>query len=134
MAPATDTRFNTVRPPVTPIVSPGPGFTVNFSSAFQGHLEKMIAISDNGSAAQCVHGSGYGYLDGALASRRRDLEDTRRRSKTGSPPPGRIEPAARPGSSAVNGPSGQDEPGAPVAAHHFASFRMAPSFTGAPSS
>src|SRR5262249_27231661 len=29
---------------------------------------KMITVSDNSSAAQCVHGSGYGYLNGALVS------------------------------------------------------------------
>lgn len=53
---------------VVPVSHPGQGFTVNFSTAFEGHLEKMIAVSDNASAAQCVHGSGYGYLNGALVS------------------------------------------------------------------
>lgn len=40
--------------------------SVRFTSALVGHLEKMIAISDNHSAAQCVYASGYGYLNGAL--------------------------------------------------------------------
>lgn len=44
----------------------GAASTVRFTSALVGHLEKMIAISDNRSAAQCVHASGYGYLNGAL--------------------------------------------------------------------
>src|SRR5262249_22103901 len=45
-----------------------PGFTVEFRSAMSDHLEKMIAVSDNHSAAQCVHASGFGYLNGALAA------------------------------------------------------------------
>lgn len=49
----------------------GPGAaaanTVRFTSAMAENLEKMIAISDNRCAAQCVHASGYGYLNGALA-------------------------------------------------------------------
>ena len=53
---------------VVPRPEPGRGFTVELAAGFKGHLERMIAVSDNGSAAQCVHGSGYGYLDGALAA------------------------------------------------------------------
>lgn len=55
---------------VIPVTIPalGTSFTVEFTSKFSQHLEKMISISDNSSAAQCVHGSGYGYLIGALAS------------------------------------------------------------------
>ncbi|HEX8107112.1 MAG TPA: hypothetical protein VF516_05250 [Kofleriaceae bacterium] len=65
--PQYTTAFEVVPVPPSPLV-PSPGFTVNFSSTFQDHLEKMIAISVNQSAAQCIHGSGYGYLNGALAS------------------------------------------------------------------
>jgi hypothetical protein len=43
-------------------------FYVSFKKTFLDHLEKMIAVSSNGSAAACVHGSGYGYLNGMLAS------------------------------------------------------------------
>lgn len=45
-----------------------PGYLVNFSSKFANHLNLMISISDNDSAGACVHGSGYGYLNGTLAS------------------------------------------------------------------
>jgi hypothetical protein len=45
----------------------GTGFSVEFSKSFLKHLDLMISISDNGSAGQCVHGSGYGYLNGTLA-------------------------------------------------------------------
>lgn len=45
-----------------------PGYLVNFSSTFSNHLNLMISISDNDSAGACVHGSGYGYLNGTLAS------------------------------------------------------------------
>jgi hypothetical protein len=43
-------------------------FFVSFKKTFLDHLEKMIAISSNSSAAACVHASGYGYLNGTLAS------------------------------------------------------------------
>lgn len=42
--------------------------SVRFTAEFTKHLEKMIAVSDNRSAAQCVYGSGYGYLNVALAA------------------------------------------------------------------
>jgi len=45
-----------------------PGFTVNFSSRYQTALEKMIGPSSNNDAASCVHGVGYGYLNGSLAA------------------------------------------------------------------
>ena len=51
--------------------SSGDGFSVDFSKAFvggKGHLERMIAVSDNNSAAECIHGSGYGFLNGLLQS------------------------------------------------------------------
>lgn len=48
--------------------SPDPGFTVKFSKAFENHMDQMIKVSDNNHAADTIHGSGYGYLNGALAS------------------------------------------------------------------
>ena len=48
--------------------SSGTGWSVNFTPDFENHLYEMISISSNGDAAQCVHGSGYGYLNGALSS------------------------------------------------------------------
>jgi hypothetical protein len=33
-----------------------------------GHIEQMIVVSDNTSAARCIHACGYGYLNGALAA------------------------------------------------------------------
>lgn len=48
--------------------SPEPGFTVSFSKAFENHMDQMIKISSNNDAAETIHGSGYGYLNGALAS------------------------------------------------------------------
>jgi hypothetical protein len=53
-----------VGPPAGPEAGPG----VDFAPRFASHLDRMIAVSDNGSAAQCVHGVGYGYLNGALVS------------------------------------------------------------------
>lgn len=47
--------------------SSGTGFSVEFSKTFLKHLDLMISIGENGSAGQVVHGSGYGYLNGALA-------------------------------------------------------------------
>lgn len=44
------------------------GLTVRFTAELLKHLEKMIAISDNRSAAQCVYASGYGYLNVVLAA------------------------------------------------------------------
>jgi hypothetical protein len=44
------------------------GVTVDFSSSFTHHATKMITESNNSSAGKCVHASGYGYLNGALAS------------------------------------------------------------------
>ena len=60
-------------------LSPKPGFTVEFTNAFapeagaptrepRGHIEKMIVVSDNESAARCIHACGYGYLNGAVSS------------------------------------------------------------------
>jgi len=60
-------------------LSPNLGFTVEFASAFApeiagptkepvGHIEKMIVVSNNTSAARCTHACGYGYLNGAIAS------------------------------------------------------------------
>jgi hypothetical protein len=57
----------------------GGTFTVNFANPFApetgapthdpvGYLEDMIVVSNNTSAARCVHACGYGYLNGALAS------------------------------------------------------------------
>lgn len=56
-------------------------FTVDFTTEFAmspapaaprakptGHIEKMITVSDNGSAGRCTRACGYGYLNGALAS------------------------------------------------------------------
>jgi len=48
--------------------SPDPGFTVKFSKAFENHMDQMIKVSSNNDAAETIHGSGYGYLNGALAS------------------------------------------------------------------
>lgn len=48
--------------------SPQQALQVRLTSAISGHLEKMIAVSDNRSAATCVHASGYGYLNGALTA------------------------------------------------------------------
>jgi hypothetical protein len=45
-----------------------PGFTVKFSKAFNDHLDLMIKLSRNNHAAESIHGSGYGYLNGALSS------------------------------------------------------------------
>jgi hypothetical protein len=45
-----------------------PGFTVNFSANYQGSLAQMIGPSNNNHAAQCIHGVGYGYINGTLAS------------------------------------------------------------------
>lgn len=42
--------------------------SVRFTAEFNKHLEKMIAVSDNRSAAQCVYASGYGYLNAGLAA------------------------------------------------------------------
>lgn len=42
--------------------------TVAFSPAFDRALEGMIVPSNNAHAAACVHGVGYGYLNGALAA------------------------------------------------------------------
>ncbi|WP_306534552.1 hypothetical protein [Geobacter sp.] len=42
--------------------------TVAFSPAFERALEGMIVPSNNAHAAACVHGVGYGYLNGALAA------------------------------------------------------------------
>jgi hypothetical protein len=57
----------------------GGTFTVNFADAFApetgavtrepvGYIEEMIVVSNNTSAARCIHACGYGYLNGALAS------------------------------------------------------------------
>ncbi|MFZ0708462.1 MAG: hypothetical protein WAM53_00330 [Terrimicrobiaceae bacterium] len=40
---------------------------VTFSPPFDRALERMIVPSNNADAATCVHGVGYGYLNGALA-------------------------------------------------------------------
>jgi len=48
--------------------SPDPGLTVKFSKAFEKHMDQMIKVSSNNDAAETIHGSGYGYLNGALAS------------------------------------------------------------------
>lgn len=53
---------------VVPLAGPTAGVTVELTGSIKEHLGKMIAVSDNASAAQCVHGSGYGYLNGALAA------------------------------------------------------------------
>jgi len=42
--------------------------TVTFTPGFDRALEGMIVPSNNADAATCVHGVGYGYLNGALAS------------------------------------------------------------------
>jgi hypothetical protein len=61
------------------VARPDKTFTVDFRDAFaprpltegtyqpKGHVEAMIAVSNNYSAGQCVHACGYGYLEGALA-------------------------------------------------------------------
>ncbi len=41
---------------------------VSFAPAFEEHLSRMIAQSDNASAGTCVRGVGYGYLAGALVA------------------------------------------------------------------
>jgi hypothetical protein len=45
---------------------PGGGTTVGFTTDFTSALESMIVPSSNQGAARCVHGVGYGYLNGAL--------------------------------------------------------------------
>ena len=52
---------------VVPAAS-GTGWSVEFTPGFQKNLYEMISISSNGDAAECIHGSGYGYLNGALSS------------------------------------------------------------------
>jgi|GEM_PF-2080524 len=42
--------------------------TVDFTPGFNKALEGMIVPSNNADAATCVHGVGYGYLNGALAA------------------------------------------------------------------
>src|SRR5688500_16887414 len=42
--------------------------SVKFSPAYDKALEGMIVPSNNSDAAKCVHGVGYGYLNGALAA------------------------------------------------------------------
>jgi len=41
---------------------------VAFAPAFDKALEGMIVPSNNAAAATCIHGIGYGYLNGALAA------------------------------------------------------------------
>jgi hypothetical protein len=49
-------------------VGPAPDLKVSFTPGFANHVQEMIRVSNNGSAAESIHGSGYGYLNGALAS------------------------------------------------------------------
>ncbi|HZU82734.1 MAG TPA: hypothetical protein VE987_07450, partial [Polyangiaceae bacterium] len=44
------------------------GGDVDFTPAFKDSLKQMISVSSNADAASCIHGCGYGYLNGALAS------------------------------------------------------------------
>ena len=46
----------------------GMGVTVAFTPEFARALEGMIVPSNNAAASTCIHGVGYGYLNGALAS------------------------------------------------------------------
>lgn len=41
---------------------------IQFTSTFSKSLEGMIVPSNNNNAAECVHGVGYGYLNGCLAA------------------------------------------------------------------
>lgn len=49
-------------------VSSGYGVDVAFTPGFSSALEAMIVPSDNAAAAACIHGVGYGYLNGALSA------------------------------------------------------------------
>lgn len=53
---------------IKPAEEGGLHVTVDFTPAFDKALERMIVPSDNAAAAICVHGVGYGYLNGALAA------------------------------------------------------------------
>ncbi len=44
------------------------GLDVGFTPAFKTALEGMIVPSNNDSAGSCVHGVGYGYMNGVLAA------------------------------------------------------------------
>lgn len=46
----------------------GGRFDVEFSDAFAAHLRGMLVTGTNPDAGHCVHGSGYGYINGALES------------------------------------------------------------------
>jgi hypothetical protein len=45
----------------------GSTLDIQFTSTFDRALEGMIVPSNNASAAECVHGVGYGYLNGSLS-------------------------------------------------------------------
>ena len=59
--PKYDTVFK-----VTP--NAGGGVDIDFSSTYDGNLERMIVPSSNSDAGACIHGLGYSYLNGALAA------------------------------------------------------------------
>jgi hypothetical protein len=44
------------------------GLRVDFTPEYDSALEEMIVPSHNAPAATCIHGVGYGYLNGALAA------------------------------------------------------------------
>jgi hypothetical protein len=46
----------------------GNSLDINFTVGYSQSLDSMIIPSDNGGAMNCVHGLGFGYLNGALAA------------------------------------------------------------------
>jgi hypothetical protein len=44
----------------------GPGVAVDFTDAYKKHQSRMISISDNKAAGECIHGCGYGMINGIL--------------------------------------------------------------------
>jgi hypothetical protein len=58
--PSYDTMFT--------VTAAGSGVAVNFSPGYLGNLQQMISVSSDPDSEACIHGVGYGYLIGALAS------------------------------------------------------------------
>jgi len=44
------------------------GLSLDFTAEYKNAQLKMIGVSDNSKAADCIHGLGYGYLNGTLSS------------------------------------------------------------------